>query len=150
MTVSRTNSGIPGLQSISNSNEAFRRRIKARKYATLSPSSGEAKLESGFFKPELVIFDKDGTLVCFHTMWSPWCKGLADRMNRLTGRDLAEPVYDVLGYDHKVEKVYIGNDIEHNLLINILGCLFTFSYVVLQVPWQKILILKSKTKLKKC
>ena len=112
MAVSRTNSAIiPGLQSISNSNEAFRRRIKARKYATLSPSSGEAKLESGFFKPELVIFDKDGTLVCFHTMWSPWCTGLADRMNRLTGRDLAEPLYDVLGYDHKVEKIYIGNDI---------------------------------------
>jgi len=109
LAVSRTNSAIiPGLQSISNSNEAFRRRIKARKYATLSPSSGEAKLESGFFKPELVIFDKDGTLVCFHTMWSPWCTGLADRMNRLTGRDLAEPLYDVLGYDHKVEKIYIG------------------------------------------
>ena len=65
-------------------------------------------MESGFFKPELVIFDKDGTLVCFHTMWSPWCTGLADRMNRLTGRDLAEPLYDVLGYDHKVEKIYYG------------------------------------------
>merc|ERR1712045_360591 len=111
LAVSRTNSAIiPGLQSISNSNEAFRRRIKARKYATLSPSSGEAKLESGFFKPELVIFDKDGTLVCFHTMWSPWCTGLADRMNRLTGRDLAEPLYDVLGYDDKIEKMLVSKE----------------------------------------
>ena len=31
------------------------------------------------FKPELVIFDKDGTLVCFHTMWNSWCEQLASR-----------------------------------------------------------------------
>merc|ERR1712045_874358 len=94
--------------------QMYRRRITADTHcylSTLSPSASEAKLESGFFKPNLVIFDKDGTLVCFHTMWTPWCTGLADRMNRLTGRDLAEPLYDVLGYDHKVEKIYIGNDI---------------------------------------
>ena len=60
-------------------NEAFRQRIKAKKYSTISPSAREAKLESGFFKPGLVIFDKDGTLVCFHTMWSPWATELADR-----------------------------------------------------------------------
>ena len=73
-----------------------------------SPSANEANLESEFFKPNLVIFDKDGTLVCFHTMWTPWCTSLAQRMNRVTGRDMSAQVYDVLGYDHAEKKVRIG------------------------------------------
>ena len=44
-----------------------------------SPSARESRLEQSFFKPKLVIFDKDGTLVCFHTMWSPWCTTLANK-----------------------------------------------------------------------
>ena len=44
-----------------------------------SPSAQEANLQPAFFKPKCVIFDKDGTLVCFHTMWSPWCTDLAQR-----------------------------------------------------------------------
>ena len=81
----------------SANNEAFRQRIKARKYSTISPSARETKLESGFFKPELVIFDKDGTLVCFHTMWTPWCTSLAARMKRETKTDVTEQLYDLLG-----------------------------------------------------
>lgn len=73
-----------------------------------SPSSQEANLDSAFFKPGLVIFDKDGTLVCFHTMWTPWCTSLADRMEKATGMDLSEHVYDVLGYDVEERKVRIG------------------------------------------
>lgn len=92
----------------SANNEAFRQRIKARKYSTLSPSARETKLESGFFKPELVIFDKDGTLVCFHTMWTPWCTSLAARMKRETKTDVTEQLYDLLGYDHTEKKVRIG------------------------------------------
>ena len=48
-----------------------------------SPSQKQAQLNEQVFKPKLVIFDKDGTLVCFHTMWAPWCTSLADRLGFL-------------------------------------------------------------------
>ncbi len=100
--------------------------------AAISPSAKVAKLKPVFFKPGLVIFDKDGTLVCFHTMWTPWCHSLANRWGRLapthapicliylvlatssrmksaSGRhDLTEDLYDVLGYDHVEQRVRIG------------------------------------------
>ena len=99
--------------SISGLIQSFRRQAYlssalTSKASTLSPSANEANLESGFFKPNLVIFDKDGTLVCFHTMWTPWCTSLAQRMNRVTGRDMSAQVFDVLGYDHQERKVRIG------------------------------------------
>ena len=82
---SRTSS-FQSLQNISQGNEKRCYFIKPKTYSTLSPSSREANLETAFFKPGLVIFDKDGTLVCFHAMWTPWCKGLANRMKQETER----------------------------------------------------------------
>ncbi|TRY63969.1 hypothetical protein TCAL_11167 [Tigriopus californicus] len=79
-----------------------------RLYSVSSPSEIESKWKPSFFKPKLVIFDKDGTLVCFHTMWSPWCTSLAQRMHSVTGQDLSTHLYDVLGYDHSENKVRIG------------------------------------------
>ena len=105
---------FPGLLQASKSanstsnNDLYHQRIISKKYSTISPSASEAQLEGAFFKPGLVIFDKDGTLVCFHTMWTPWCTSLADRMTKATGQNIAEQVYDVLGYDHAENKVRIG------------------------------------------
>jgi len=74
-----------------------------------SPSAQGTNLQPAFFKPKCLIFDKDGTLVCFHTMWSPWATDLAERMSHHTGLDdLDDHVYDVLGYDHKEKKVGMG------------------------------------------
>ena len=42
--------------------------------------------------PQVVIFDKDGTLVCFHTMWNSWCEQLAHRMTLDTRRDQEDEV----------------------------------------------------------
>ncbi len=48
---------------------------------------------------DLVIFDKDGTLIEFHAMWSGWAIALADDLERATGRPIREPLYAMLGYD---------------------------------------------------
>ncbi len=48
---------------------------------------------------DLVIFDKDGTLIEFHAMWSDWAVALADDLERATGRPIREPLYAMLGYD---------------------------------------------------
>ncbi len=48
---------------------------------------------------ELVIFDKDGTLIEFHAMWSGWAVALADDLERATGTAIRDPLFEMLGYD---------------------------------------------------
>jgi phosphoglycolate phosphatase len=48
---------------------------------------------------ELVILDKDGTLIEFHAMWSRWALDLADGLAVATGRDDREALFAMLGYD---------------------------------------------------
>lgn len=74
-----------------------------------SPSIAEAGLQAcSIFTPEVVIFDKDGTLVCFHTMWNSWCEQLAQRMNAETTHDLTDNVYELMGYDSEKREVRMG------------------------------------------
>lgn len=82
-----------------------------RHASAVSPSVLEsgARLSSlPLFKPGLVIFDKDGTLVCFHTMWNSWCEQLASRMNEETETEVNDELYDMLGYDHQSKRVRMG------------------------------------------
>jgi phosphoglycolate phosphatase len=48
---------------------------------------------------DLVIFDKDGTLIEFHAMWSSWALELADGLRLATGRHVEDPLFAMLGYD---------------------------------------------------
>jgi len=73
-----------------------------------SPSMLESNLETNIFQPEVVIFDKDGTLVCFHTMWNSWCEELAKRMNKETETDLSSDLYDMMGYCSETKKIGMG------------------------------------------
>jgi phosphoglycolate phosphatase len=48
---------------------------------------------------ELVIFDKDGTLIDFQAMWGGWVRTLAEDLTRSTGRDVTGLLLDLLGVD---------------------------------------------------
>ncbi|GAB1602002.1 uncharacterized protein LOC115221581 isoform X1 [Argonauta hians] len=59
-------------------------------------------------KMSLVIFDKDGTLICFQSLWVPWAKNLAEKLSAATGIPLQKKVYDMLGYCTLSNKVVPG------------------------------------------
>ena len=48
---------------------------------------------------DLVVFDKDGTLVDFHAMWSAWTVRLAAHLGSLTARAVEPALYAALGFD---------------------------------------------------
>ena len=57
---------------------------------------------------DLVIFDKDGTLIEFHAMWSGWAVTLADDLEAATGAAIRGPLYEMLGYDATTERAVTG------------------------------------------
>src|SRR5215207_9178869 len=48
---------------------------------------------------DLLIFDKDGTLIEFHLMWGAWVDALAERLEDASGLQLREGLYPLLGVD---------------------------------------------------
>jgi len=79
--------------------------------SAVSPSLLESQAslaQIAAFNPGLVIFDKDGTLVCFHTMWNSWCEQLATRMKAETEKEVASELYSMLGYDSQNKRVRMG------------------------------------------
>ncbi len=50
---------------------------------------------------ELVIFDKDGTLIDFQSMWGAWVRDLAEDLEQATGLALTDPLFELLGIDRE-------------------------------------------------
>ncbi len=48
---------------------------------------------------DLLVFDKDGTLIEFHLMWGGWVDALAARLEGSTGLELRDGLYPLLGID---------------------------------------------------
>lgn len=48
---------------------------------------------------DLVVFDKDGTLVDFHAMWGGWATELGERLDGATRRPVSGDVFAAIGYD---------------------------------------------------
>jgi phosphoglycolate phosphatase-like HAD superfamily hydrolase len=47
---------------------------------------------------DLVVFDKDGTLIDFDVMWAGWTIGLAEALEAAAGMPLAEPLFAAFGF----------------------------------------------------
>jgi phosphoglycolate phosphatase len=54
---------------------------------------------------ELLIFDKDGTLIEFHLMWGGWVERLADDLEESTRLELRDRLYALLGVDRGTGRV---------------------------------------------
>ena len=54
---------------------------------------------------ELVVFDKDGTLISFEAMWGGWARELGSRLEVATGRPVAGDVFATIGYDPTADRV---------------------------------------------
>jgi phosphoglycolate phosphatase len=48
---------------------------------------------------DLVIFDKDGTIIEFGSMWGGWAVRLAEDLETATGIVIRRPLFEMLGYD---------------------------------------------------
>lgn len=55
--------------------------------------------------PELVIFDKDGTLIDFKFMWGKWAERLCDNMSPSLNLPTMKVLTNALGYDRATGKV---------------------------------------------
>ena len=48
---------------------------------------------------DLIVFDKDGTLLDFHAMWGGWATELGRRLDGATRRPVSGDVFATIGYD---------------------------------------------------
>ncbi len=51
------------------------------------------------FTPQLVIFDKDGTLIDFRELWFNWIDGVAHQLEATSGLNVREPLLRVMDVD---------------------------------------------------
>ena len=57
---------------------------------------------------DLVVFDKDGTLISFDAMWAGWARALGSRLETATRRPIAGDVFATIGYDPTNDRVVPG------------------------------------------
>lgn len=50
-------------------------------------------------EPELIIFDKDGTLIDFHTMWGVWVTELAQRLEAIVDLSISDRLFEAMEFD---------------------------------------------------
>lgn len=57
---------------------------------------------------EVVVFDKDGTLIDFHAMWGGWARRLGAGLDEATGRPVSGDVFAAIGFDPASGRVRAG------------------------------------------
>ena len=57
---------------------------------------------------DLVVFDKDGTLIDFGGMWRGWATDVAAALRASTGRPIEGPLFAMFGYDPATGRIQAG------------------------------------------
>ena len=57
---------------------------------------------------DLVVFDKDGTLISFEAMWVDWARDLGIRLEMATRRPVAGDIYTTIGFDPVANRIQPG------------------------------------------
>ena len=57
---------------------------------------------------DLVVFDKDGTLISFEAMWGGWARDLGTRLEIATRRPVAGDVFTTIGFDPVASRIQPG------------------------------------------
>ena len=60
---------------------------------------------------DVVIFDKDGTLIDFHAMWGGWAMGLGARLDASIRRPVSLDVFAAIGFDPGTGRVAPGGEL---------------------------------------
>ena len=58
---------------------------------------------------DLVVFDKDGTLIDFNAMWAGWADAIGQRLEAATRRPVAGDVFAAIGYDPVAGRARTGS-----------------------------------------
>jgi len=72
-------------------------------------SSGPSAGPIDFAGIDLVVFDKDGTLIDFDVMWGGWAESLADRLEASLGQPIKVDLHREIGYDTKARRTRPGS-----------------------------------------
>jgi phosphoglycolate phosphatase-like HAD superfamily hydrolase len=67
-------------------------------------ASPPADLAARLAAIELIVFDKDGTLIDFHGMWGEWAIQLGRDLDAATGRPVATPLLERYGVDPETKR----------------------------------------------
>jgi len=71
-----------------------------------------ARIEN--FKPQAIIFDKDGTLIDFDVMWGGWTIHMAEQLRLASGIDVRQALCLAMGYDEQKNKVLANSALASN------------------------------------
>jgi phosphoglycolate phosphatase len=69
---------------------------------------GAASIHPALETIDLIVFDKDGTLISFEAMWAGWARGIAARLESVTRRPVAGDVFATIGFDPERGRVVPG------------------------------------------
>jgi phosphoglycolate phosphatase len=102
-------SPVTSLQSATAATSTVKENLesKPRKIRTLSTVAERLGGYAEPFEPELVVFDKDGTLIDFKFMWGKWGHAIVDKMEQGGHLDKigTQRLEDALGYSRLSRKV---------------------------------------------